>query len=119
LSDDDALDDLVRHAVTFPGSSIPMAGLCTALATVETQLKHARDQITLRLRARHERAADTLHPDDRELDLYELEVTVKQILPRVFRRGFVLTLWSTFEVVSMRMAKHAAIQKGLEIAKSQ
>jgi hypothetical protein len=119
LSDDDALDDLVRRAVTFPGSSIPMAGLRTALATVEAQLKHARDQITLRLCARHERAADTLHPDDRELDLYELEVTVKQIVPRVFRGGFVLTLWSTFEVVSMRMAKYAAIQKGLEIAKSQ
>jgi hypothetical protein len=90
MSGEDALDDLVRHAVTFPSPSIPMAGLRTALATVEAQLKHARDQTTLRLRARHERDADTLHPDDREHDLYELEVTVKKICHESFEAALFL-----------------------------
>jgi hypothetical protein len=48
-----------------------------------------------------------------------LKITVEQILPRVFRGGFVLTLWSVFEVVSKRMAKYVAGQKGDVIALSQ
>ena len=86
---------------------------------VEDELAHARAQATVRLTARHKRDADTLHPEDRDLDLYELKVTVEQTLPRVFRGGFVLTLWSIFDVVTTRMAEYAALQRGDPIAPSQ
>jgi len=115
---DDPLDDLEQHAIKFPGPTLPMAGLRTALAAVEDELAHARDQATIRLHARH-RSDPGRHPDDRELDLYELQVTLKQILPRVFRGGFVLTLWSVFEVVSKRMAEYVGARKGDVIAPSQ
>lgn len=118
MTDDDPFEDLSRHAVKFPGPTIPLAGLRTALVVVEEELEHARAQAAVRLSARHKRDAD-LHPEDRDLDLYELQVTVDQILPRVFRGGFVLTLWSVFEVVSMRMAEYVGVETGDVIAPSQ
>jgi hypothetical protein len=118
MADNDPLEDLSRYAVRFPGPTLPLAGLRTALVAVEEQLEHARAQATIRLSARHNRDPD-LHPDDRDLDLYELKVTVEQVLPHVFRGGFVLTLWSVFEVVAIRMAKYAAIQKAGDIAPFQ
>jgi hypothetical protein len=115
---EDPLDDLERHAIKFPGPTLPMSGLRTALAAVEDELVHARDQATIRLHARHKGDPER-HPDDREVDLYELQVTLEQILPRVFRGGFVLTLWSVFEVVSKRMAEYVGARNGDVIAPSQ
>ncbi len=113
MSPRESLDELFRRAVTFPGPNVRIAGLETALEVVEDQLTHARDQATVRLRARHKRDGDVLHPDDQAQDLYELEVTIDQILPRVFRGGFVLTLWSVFEVVVKDMAEYAYAQRQL------
>jgi hypothetical protein len=48
-----------------------------------------------------------------------LQVTLEQILPRVFRGGFVLTLWSVFEVVSKRMAHCVADQLKVVITESE
>jgi len=42
---------------------------------------------TVRLQAEHKRIADFIHPDDRDLDLYAHEVTVKQIFPSRLPRG--------------------------------
>jgi len=109
-----SLEELFRHAVTFPGPAVFLAGLETALNAVEEELAHARDQATIRLGARHKRDGDVIHPDDRELELYELEVTVDQILPRVFRGGFVLTLWSVFEVVAKHMGEYAYKQREMD-----
>jgi hypothetical protein len=114
-----SLEDIYRQAVIFPGPAIPLGAMRTALLAVERELAHARDQAAVQLRARHERDVKTLHPEDRDLDLYEHKVAVEQILPRVFRGGFVLILWSVFEVVSKRMAEYVCVQRGLPSSKSQ
>jgi len=114
-----SLEELYREAVTFPGPNIPLAGLHTVLEAVEEELVHACDQTTVRLHARHKRDAESLHLDDRDLDLYELQVTIEQILPRVFRGGFVLTLWSIFEVVTKRMAEYICRERGLPTVQSK
>jgi hypothetical protein len=114
-----SLEELYRRTITFPGPDIPLSGLLTALDTVEEELAHAHDQATIRLRARFKRETDYLHPDDRELDVYELEVTTNQILPRVFRGGFLLTLWSVFETVAKRMAEYACNTRGLPTVQPQ
>lgn len=114
-----SLEELYRKTVSFPGPAIPLAALHTALLSVETELAHARDQATVQLRARHNRDADTLDSDDRDLDLCELKVTVEQTLPRVFRGGYVLALWSVFEVVSKRMAEYVGDQNGIPVTSSQ
>ena len=114
-----SLEEMYRRTITFPGPAIPLSGLLIALDTVEEELVHARDQVTIRLRARHERETDYLHPDDRELDVYELEVKTNQIFPRVFRGGFLLTLWSVFETVAKRMAEYACNTRGFPTVQPQ
>jgi hypothetical protein len=119
MAEDTFFVALYREAVSFPGPSVPLAALHTALLSVETELAHARDQATVQLRARHNRLADTLDPDDREYGLYELKVTVEQTLPRVFRGGYVLTLWSAFEVISKRMAEYVGAEQRTLVTSSQ
>lgn len=114
-----SLEELYRQTVTFPGPNAHLAGLHAALDVIEEELAHACDQATIRLRARHKREADSLHSDDRDLDLYELKITVEQILPRVFRGGFVLTLWSVFEVIAKRMAEYACRERGMPTVQSE
>lgn len=118
MPDQNSLNELFRRAVTFPGPNTRLAGLEIALDVVEAQLVHARDQAAVRLHARHRRYGSALHPDDRAQEYYELEVTTEQILPQVFRGGFVLTLWSVFEVVVKDMAEYAYAQRSLSFASS-
>ncbi|MBI4191534.1 MAG: hypothetical protein HY525_13475 [Betaproteobacteria bacterium] len=119
MTDHISLEELYRQTVTFPGPAIPLSGLLAALDTVEEELAHARDQAAVRLRARHQREAEFRHPEDLELDAYELEVTTNQILPRVFRGGFLLTLWSVFETVAKRMAEYVSTTRGLPTMQPQ
>ena len=112
MTENISLEELYRNSVKFPGPSVPLTGLHTALEAVEQELEHARDQARIRLHARHKRDAESLHPEEKDLDLYQLEVTVEQILPRVFRGGFALTLWSVFEVVSKQMAEYVCRERG-------
>lgn len=107
-----SLNELFRSAATFPNPSMPLAGLRTALNAVEESLAYSCAQLPVRLRAKHESQGDRLHPDDRDLDLYELEVTVRQLLPRTFRGGYVLIVWSVFEAVVMKMADYAEGVRG-------
>lgn len=113
MTERNSLQELYRQTVTFPGPGMPLAALQTALDAIEEELSHARDQATVRLRARHKREGDELHPDDRELDQYELEVTINQVLPRVFRGGFLLAMWSVLETVAKRMAEYVCGTRGL------
>lgn len=119
MSEHMSLEEIYRHSVTFPGPHMPLFGLRTALKAVEEELAHASDQATVRLQVRHNQRANCIHPDDRDLDLHELEVTVRHTLPRVFRGGFVLTLWSVFEVVAKRMAEYVCRERRLPTVQSK
>lgn len=106
-----SLAELRRRAVTFPGPNVPLAGLRIALEAVEEGLTHACEQATLRLRAQQKNESKFLHPDDSAQEFYELEVTVEQTLPRIFRGGFILMLWTVFEVVTKRMAEYVCCER--------
>ena len=96
-----SLEELFRHAVTFPGAGVAMAALQTALTHLEEELERSADQLGLRLNARHNKFRGELHPEDEEDEQYDLDRTVNVLLPRVVRGGFILTLWSTFEVAAL------------------
>lgn len=108
-----SFEELYRKAITFPGPIAAMAGLGVALETIEEELAHAVDQARVRQRARHQNEITYLHPEDIEDDEYALKVTVEQVLPRVFRGGFLLMLWSVFEVAVKRMAEYAFREQNL------
>lgn len=102
------LDRLLRQATAFPGLNIRVGSLETTRRIVEEQLEIARHLEISRLRADHtERGAD-LHPDDEEGDLFELQQQVLHLLPKVFRGGFIVTLWSVLE----RCVKDIATRAG-------
>lgn len=107
-----SLEELRRHAVTFPGARVAIAALQTALGHLEEELERSADQIALRLRARHAQLRDELHPEDQKYEEYDLDRTVNVLLPRVVRGGFVLTLWSTFEVAALDLAQYAYRESG-------
>jgi len=102
-----SLEELIRHAVTFPGAGVAIAELQTALGHLEEELERSAGQISIRLSAKHDKLRKKLHPEDKEYDEYDLDRTVNVLLPRVVRGGFVLTLWSTFEVAALDLAQYA------------
>jgi hypothetical protein len=102
-----SLEELYRHAVTFPGAGVALGSLASALKHVEEELERSAAQISLRVQAKHARLGDDLHPEDKEYEEYELERTTRALLPKIVRGGFILTLWSTFEVAALDIAECA------------
>ena len=84
-----------------------MSSLASALAHAEEELERSAGQISLRMQAKHARLGDDLHPEDKECEQYELERTTKALLPKIICGGFILTLWSTFEVAALDLAEYA------------
>ena len=116
MADTVSLEELFRHAVTFPGPGAAIAGLQKALAHLEEELERAAAQITVRLRASHQRLAENLHPEDREYEIYDLDHTINVLLPRVVRGGFILTIWSVFEVAVRDLAEYAYHERALTLS---
>ena len=110
-----SLDELFRQAVTFPSAGVELKDLQITLEHLEEELKRSADQIELRLRARHATLKTELHPEDKEDDKFRLNHTVNVLLPRVVRGGFILTLWSTFEVTALDLAQYAYLERGLRL----
>ena len=108
-----SLPELHRRAVTFPGPGSRMAGLEAALVTIEEQLGHAKSQLTVRLRAKLKREAHDMESDDVEQLHYNLKATVDELFPKVFRGGFVVSLWSVFEACVKDLAEYARREKNL------
>jgi hypothetical protein len=115
MSDTVSLEELFRHAVTFPGAGAAIAELQTALSHLEEELERSADQIALRLRARHAHLSEELHPEDKEYEKYDLERTVNVLLPRVVRGGFILTMWSAFEVAAHDLALYAYRERAMAL----
>jgi hypothetical protein len=113
MSDTTSLEELFRQAVTFPGAGVAVSRLQVALSHLEEEIERAADQITVRLRAGHARLKDKLHPEDKEYEEYDLDHTVNVLLPKIIRGGFLLTMWSVFEVAARDLAEYAYREKGL------
>ena len=102
---------LLLRVKTFPGPEPALRGLAFAREVVENQLAEARATEVKRLRAEHAASAEWIHPDDAELDVYEVGEKVTRLLPRIFRTGFMLVMWSTFETKIKDILHYVAQQK--------
>ena len=112
MSSATSLEELYRRAITFPGAGVALASLASALTHVEEELERSAAQISVRIKAKHAILGDELHPEDRKYDEYDLERTTKALLPKIVRGGFILTLWSTFEVAALDIAEYAHQEVG-------
>lgn len=110
-----AVATLFREATFFPGLNIRVASLETTRRIIEEQLEVARHFEITRLRGAHDAIGADLHPDDKELDLSELERQVTHLLPKVFRGGFLITLWSVLERCTNDIATRAGERAGKPI----
>jgi hypothetical protein len=108
-----SLDRLFHQAMEYPGPSSRLAALEVAYRAVEEQLAHARAQETVRTHARLQRERATSHPDDIEDEEYKLSRTVDQILPKVFRGGLLLSVWSVFEACVKDIAEYSRRERKL------
>ena len=105
--------EIYRHSVTFPGPGLRMLGLEAALAAVEDQLDHLKGQGAVRLHARLKREAHAMAQDDIEYELHQLKTTVDELFPKVFRGGFVVSLWSVFEACVKDLAEYTRLERKL------
>ena len=94
-----SLAELYRRNVTFPGPSLRMAGLETARSAVEEQLDHLKGQRAVRLYALLKREFHEMAKDDVIYKVEQLKATIEELFPKVFRGGFIISLWSVFEAV--------------------
>lgn len=108
-----SLAELYRRAVKFPGPSLRISGLRAALDANEQQLKALKDQYELRLNAKLKREARTMHPDDVEDERYAVTRLVDDLFPKVFRGGFVVSLWSVFEACVKDLAEYTRRERNL------
>lgn len=112
----DPLDRLLREATAFPGLNIRVASLETTRRIVEEQLEIARHLEIKRLRAEHAKLGANRHSDDKDNDLFELQQQVMHLLPKVFRGGFIITLWSVLERCVNDIATRAGERTGNHFA---
>jgi hypothetical protein len=107
------LDRLLHETTFFPGLNIRLASLPSLMKITEQQLESGRKKEITRLRLEHQRLGDeNLHPDDREYEIHELESQVTHYLPKMFRGGYVLTLWSVLERSLMDITRKSASHTG-------
>ena len=103
---DFSLEEHFRRHITFPEPYMRMVGLDAARKAVEEQLDHLKGQRAVRLYARLKREAHAMARDDIECELEELKATVEELFPKVFRGGFVISLWSVFEACVKDIAEY-------------
>lgn len=108
-----SLAELHRHSVTFPGPGLRMVGLEATLIAVEDQLEHLKGQRAVRLHARLKRESRGMAQDDIEYELHQLKATVEELFPKVFRGGFVVSLWSVFEACVKDLAEYTRRERNL------
>jgi hypothetical protein len=100
------LDELVRRIREIPSPEGRLVGLSTSVALAEQQLAVARHLEPLKLR-------ETLrlnpeHPEDEDARFYDLEQQLTHLLPKLFRGGSILAIWSTLEACTKDLASYAA-----------
>jgi len=108
-----SLDRLWHQVVEYPGPASRLAALEVAYRAVEEQLAHATAQETVRTQARLARESATSDPEDIQAKERELSRTIDQILPKVFRGGLLLSVWSVFEACVKDMAEHTRRERNL------
>ena len=108
-----SLAELDRRHLQYPGPSLRMAGLDAARLAIEEQLDHLKGQRSIRLYARLKKEAHEMAPDDVEYEVDQLKNTVEELFPKVFRGGFIISLWSVFEACTKDISEYVRREKGI------
>ena len=90
-----------------------MAGLDAARTAIEEQLDHLKGQRAVRLYARLKKDAHEMAPDDVQYEVDKLKNTVEELFPKVFRGGFIISLWSVFEACTKDLAEYVRREKSI------
>ena len=109
----DSLAELYRRSVTYPGPTLRLAGLEAARAAVEEQLDHLKGQRAVRLYARLKKESRRMAPDDVEYEIGQFKSAVEELFPKIFRGGFIISLWSVFEASTKDLAEYVRREKGV------
>jgi hypothetical protein len=104
-------DRFLHKLIEYPGPASKLAGLDVALQSIEELITHARAQHIIRLKARLRQYGNTLHPEDADDEIYDIEVLNDQILPKVMLGGFIVMLWSVFESCVKDLAEYTRKEK--------
>lgn len=103
--------ELRRRSLKFPGPSLRLRGLQSALEATEQQLETLKNQYEIRLRARLRKDARSMHPDDIDDARYDVSRLVDDLFPKIFRGGFIISLWSVFEACVKDLAEYTKLEK--------
>lgn len=106
-----SLAELYRRSVEYPGPSLRLASLDAARIAIEEQLDHLKGQHAVRLYARLKKEMHAMAPDDVEYEVDQLKSTVEELFPKVFRSGFIISLWSVFEACTKDLAEYVRREK--------
>ena len=90
-----SLEQLYHRAVKYPDPSQRFQALRTAFYATEDAISHQAAQHQIRAKASLSRSG--MHPDDIEMGIYVLRKNTEELFPRVFRGGFLVSLWALFE----------------------
>jgi hypothetical protein len=108
-----SLEEHYRRNITFPEPYLRMVGLEAARTAVEDQLEHLKGQRAVRLYARLKRESRAMAGEDIECEVEGLRETVEELFPKVFRGGFVISLWSVFEACIKDIAEYVRRERQL------
>lgn len=100
------LDELVRRVREIPSPEGRLFGRKASVAFAEQQLAVARQVEPVRLRRRMQ--VTSAHPSDERDRIYDLEVQLTHLLPKLFRGGSLLAIWSILEACTKDLAAYAA-----------
>jgi hypothetical protein len=106
-----SLAELTRRVLTFPGPASRIFALERVREAIEEQLAHLKSQRSVQLNARIKREARSMAKEDIEDLRYELQSTVDELFPKVFRGGFIIYLWTVFEACVKDMAEYTRREK--------
>ena len=101
-----SLQELVRRVREVPSPEVRLSGLIASVAIAEQQLEIARHLEPEKLRQLL--SAQPEHTDDQADRVYDLEVQLTHLLPKLFRGGSILAIWSTLEACTKDLAVYSA-----------
>lgn len=109
MSSDNSLGFMLEW-VPHPGPRFE--ALLPALHAIEEGISHQSDQRALRARADIGKLA--IHADEASNHLAVLHQETEQLLSRVFRNGFLISLWSLFESSIKDLGQYVRSKRNLE-----
>jgi hypothetical protein len=113
MADPFSLDEHARRYIDYPDPWFRLQGMRTARQAVEDQLAFLEAQIGLQINARIARDGASMAAEDVEDIVEQYREEVDALFPKVFRGGYVISLWSVFESCIKNVAEYTRKERNL------